>query len=68
MDDGMIQVLPYMSLMTRLFSKPIMRKLMDRKYKWKMKYDVELLESDPSNLTSLPERKSPLSMCFMSPT
>lgn len=40
----------------------------ERKYKCEMKYDLKLLESDASNLTSLLKRKSLLSMCFMSPT
>jgi hypothetical protein len=48
--------------------KTYYRQMMDKKYKWEMKFALRLLEPDSSNLTSLLERKSPLSMCFMFPT
>ena len=48
-DGGMTHVLQCMSLMTKMLLKPIMRLMMDRKYKWEVKYDLKLLESDPSN-------------------
>src|SRR4051812_12748510 len=57
-----------MSPMTGLHSKPILRQMMGKRYKWEMKYDLRLLELDRSNSTLLPERKLLFSMCFMSPT